>query len=111
MKSIQMLGKRMKAHGEPTTQRNVKSRPLATSRYTDRFGREHIKMRFYIDGKKNSGIVNLETVSVEGGIPEYRYIVLEVGNKRHFLVNNDDKLTPKRDGGLFGIKWGKPKSK
>lgn len=105
-KSVGILGLPLKAHGEPTNQRNVKTRPIASGRFYDGVGREHIMMQFHVDGSKKSGLVRLEVVDNRGKL-DFRYVVLEVpGESRHFLVNNDRAGASKRSGGLFGIRWG-----
>lgn len=105
-KSVDILGKPLKAHGEPTNQPNVKTRPLASTRFYDGVGREHILMQFHVDGSKKSGVVRLEVVDNRGKL-DYRYVVLEApGESKHFLINNDRAGASKRSGGLFGIRWG-----
>lgn len=107
-KSQQLLGTKMKAHGEDTRSRNTINRPLATKRGVDMYGREHVKMQFHVDGDKASGVVRLELIDNRGHL-DYRYLVLEVpGHSNHFLINKEPQR-PKGTG-LFGIKWGPRKS-
>lgn len=108
-KSQELLGTKLKAHGEDTRSRNTINRPLASRRAVDRYGREHVKMQFHVDGDKASGVVRLELIDDNHGHLEYRYLVLEVpGHGKHFLINNEPQRP--KGVGLFGIKWGPRKS-
>lgn len=101
----ELLGTQLKAHGESTNQRNVKSRPLATGRVVDPSGVEHVLMQFHVDGDKASGLAKLEVVMNKTQM-EFRYLFLDVpGHPRHYLVNTAAHRQS-RSGGLFGIRWG-----
>nr|UJH94619.1 Tim21 [Starmerella bombicola] len=107
--TAQLLGTRLKAHGETTNQRNVKTRPIASSRGVDRYGREHVLMQFHVDGERASGLARLDAVKDTSGHIDFRYLVLEVpGEAKHFIINKEVK--PARSGGLFGIHWGPKRS-
>ena len=103
----ELLGPNLKAHGESTNQRNVKSRPLATQRFFDQYGREHVVMQFHVDGDLDTAVVKYEVImNTQTGNYDYRYLLVDTEKHgRHYLINTD--VVPKRSGGLFGIKWGK----
>lgn len=101
----ELLGDNLKAHGEYTNQRNVKSRPVASGRVTDPYGVEHILMQFHVDGPKAKGIAKLEVLETKKGM-DFNYLYVEVpGHGRHYIVNKRAQRAS-RSGGLFGIKWG-----
>lgn len=106
-KTKELLGDKLKAHGETTNNRWAHNRPIASRRGVDQHGREHVVMQFHVDGEKNTALARLELID-NAGKRDFRYLVLEIPHYgRHYLIN-ETPTKPKR-GGLFGIRWGPKK--
>ncbi|CAI4214831.1 unnamed protein product [Parascedosporium putredinis] len=86
--------KKILAHGEETYSRWKRSRPIASTISQDRFGVEHLKMHFYLQGPLNSGIAHLHMTRHPNhgdGDFEYKYLFVDVrGHQRIYLKNADD---------------------
>lgn len=107
-KTKELLGEKLKAHGEQTNNRWAHNRPIASRRSVDQYGREHVVMQFHVDGEKNTALARLELID-NAGKRDFRYLVLEIpGHGRHYLINETPSKPKGR--GLFGIQWGPKKS-
>ena len=111
-----ILGTRMQAHGESTgSNKWARSRPVASRRGFDNYGREHLWMQFHVEGELITGdqdaIVRLEMVRDPHGSNtfEYRYLVLEAPHQpRLYLIDNTPTPALKdKSTGFLGVKWGK----
>ena len=75
---IELLGrpaKKIKAYGEPTTNKWARARPLAYTKYVDeKTGLEDYRMHFHVEGTEDQGVVNVHMTRPNGG--ELRYEVL-----------------------------------
>lgn len=109
---VQLLGGgRIKAYGEPTSNRWSRNRPIAASVSRDRSGFEHLRIHFYVEGDLDKGVVNLHLIKRPGDQEyEYKYLFLDVpGRSRVYLENADDTQRHGGDGrkkGFLGVKWG-----
>lgn len=107
-KSRELLGEKLKAHGEQTNNRWAHNRPIASRRSVDHYGREHVVMQFHVDGEKNTALARLELID-NAGKRDFRYLVLEIpGHGRHYLINETPSKPKGR--GFFGIQWGPKKN-
>lgn len=106
----------MQAHGESTgSNKWARSRPVASRRGFDNYGREHLWMQFHVEGELIIGdqdaIVRLEMVRDPHGSNtfEYRYLVLEAPHQpRLYLIDNTPTPALKdKSTGFLGVKWGK----
>ncbi|KAL1996384.1 hypothetical protein VTN49DRAFT_149 [Thermomyces lanuginosus] len=102
-------GKKIAAYGESTWSKWARNRPIATKIEKDELGREHLIMRFNVEGPLNRGVVHLHMVRpAEEKNFKYRILALDVpGHPRIFLENNTDsslggKKSPLK---IFGIRW------
>ncbi|KAL1975801.1 hypothetical protein VTN31DRAFT_4193 [Thermomyces dupontii] len=102
-------GKKIAAYGESTWSKWVRNRPIATKVDKDELGREHLVMRFNVEGPLNRGVVHLHMVRpAEEKNFQYRILALDVpGHPRIFLERNSDsslggKKSPLK---IFGIRW------
>lgn len=111
-----ILGMKMQAHGEASGNKWSRSRPVASRRGYDSYGREHLWMQFHVEGDliqeaDNGALVRLEMVRDPHGSNafEYRYLVLEVPNQpRLYLIDNTPTPAIKNTNtGFLGVKWGK----
>ncbi|KAI0863658.1 import inner membrane translocase subunit tim-21 [Xylaria cubensis] len=101
--------KKITAHGEETTNKWRRARPIASTLKTDAQGADHLVMHFYVEGPLNDGVVYVHLVKRAGHSEfEYKYLFVDVkGHPRIYLENADAKVT----GGdsskfrLFGVNW------
>ncbi|OJJ46612.1 hypothetical protein ASPZODRAFT_66881 [Penicilliopsis zonata CBS 506.65] len=104
-----LLGDRreIKAYGEETGSKWARNRPIATSQEKDRFGREHLRMNFHVEGPRNSGVVFVHMVkSQETNQWEYVLLALDVrGHSRIYLEHAADKAGGSKALKIFGIQW------
>ncbi|PYH39261.1 protein tim21 [Aspergillus neoniger CBS 115656] len=104
-----LLGDRreIKAYGENTWSRWARNRPIATSVYQDRLGREHLKMNFHVEGPLNSGTVFVHMMKpLNEHHWEYQLLALEVpGHSRVVLEEAREKPGVGQALKIFGIKW------
>ncbi|KAL1982716.1 hypothetical protein VTN96DRAFT_967 [Rasamsonia emersonii] len=100
--------KQIKAYGESTWNKWARNRPIATTEEKDQSGREHLKMRFHVEGPLNSGTVILHMVRPQDQNEyQYRILALDVkGHPRIYLENvSDSALGGKKPLKIFGIQW------
>ncbi|RPB07458.1 TIM21-domain-containing protein [Morchella conica CCBAS932] len=107
---VGLLGNRIKAYGEPTSNRWSRNRPIASKTWKDKYGVEHLVMHFNVEGHIDRGVVNAHLVKRPGeGEYTYQYLFLEVSGKPRIYLEKDESKT-EREGGpkkrLFGVQWG-----
>lgn len=111
-----ILGTKLVAHGEASGNKWSRTRPVASRRGFDGYGREHLWMQFHIEGERiadieNGALARMEMIRDPRGSNkfEYRYLVLEVpGQPRVHLIDNT--VAPHvrdKNVGFLGVKWGK----
>lgn len=102
-------GKKITAHGEETTNKWRRARPIASTLNTDAQGNQHLIMHFYVEGPLNTGIVNAHLVKPAGHDEfEYKYLCVDVrGHQRIYLENADAKPSSgeSKKYKLFGVSW------
>ncbi|KAI1177441.1 import inner membrane translocase subunit tim-21 [Nemania sp. FL0916] len=101
--------KKIVAHGDETTNKWRRTRPIASTLKTDAKGNSHFMMRFYVEGPLNNGVVNLHLVKRAGHNEyEYKYLCVDVkGHQRIYLENADAKVSggDSKKFRLFGVNW------
>ncbi|OLL21955.1 Mitochondrial import inner membrane translocase subunit TIM21 [Neolecta irregularis DAH-3] len=99
-----LLGSDLSAHGEATRSRWQKNRPLATQKTLDKANREHLLMRYHVEGELTSGIANLDMVQDSEGNLQYQYLFVDVPElkRRIYIIDNRPQQKP-NSGGIFGI--------
>ncbi|PBP17105.1 import inner membrane translocase subunit tim-21 [Diplocarpon rosae] len=105
--------KKITAYGEPTWNKWARARPIASTLKTDQYGREHLNMRFNVEGPLNKGVVSLHMIKSStdcelGSEFVYKYLALDVkGHQRIYLENADALLDSpaKNKSKIFGISW------
>ncbi|RAL11692.1 protein tim21 [Aspergillus homomorphus CBS 101889] len=104
-----LLGDRreIKAYGDNTWSRWARNRPIATSVFQDRMGREHLKMNFHVEGPLNTGIVFVHMMKpLDQYEWEYQLLALEVkGHPRVVLEQAREKPGVGKALKIFGIQW------
>ena len=108
--ALELLGSghKIRAFGEPTSNKWARARPIASTLRKDRSGTEHFLMHFNVEGSERSGVVNLHMVKKpEQTEFEYKHLTLNVkGHPVLYLENADAKLAkPKSGFTLFGARW------
>ncbi|PKS07291.1 hypothetical protein jhhlp_005893 [Lomentospora prolificans] len=105
--------KKILAHGEETYNRWKRSRPIASTIVKDRYGVEHLKMHFYLDGPLNTGVAHLHMTrhpNHADGDFDYKYLFVDVkGHQRIYIKNADDEKASSAAGKktrFLGINWG-----
>ena len=110
-RALELLGsgQKIRAFGEPTSNKWARARPIASTLRKDRSGAEHLLMHFNVEGSERSGVVNLHMVK-KPDQEEFKYKYLTLNVKGHpvlYLENADaDKKTKVKPGfSLFGARW------
>ncbi|KAK5086705.1 mitochondrial import inner membrane translocase subunit tim21 [Lithohypha guttulata] len=105
----EMLGpsNKMVFHGEATTSKWARSRPLAHSLEVDRFGTTHFRMHFYVEGTEARGTVNIHmTKKSDATELQYRLLSVSVPGKETIYLENADAKSPKtKVAKMFGVQW------
>ena len=107
-KCLELLGRDIKAYGEPSYSRWARNRMIASRFEKDKIGIEHCHMHFYVEGKQAKGTVNLHMTRPPGEKDfEYKTLALDIpGQQRYFLKNADaSKLDQRKQGKMFGVRW------
>ena len=108
---IELLGRpasKIKAYGEPTTNKWARARPLAYNTEVDKFGTTHFRMHFHVEGTQNEGVVNVHmTKGRDDKQLEYQVLSLNVkGHSVVFLENKAEEAGLKgKTSKMFGIQW------
>ncbi|KAI9840368.1 MAG: mitochondrial import inner membrane translocase subunit tim21 [Sclerophora amabilis] len=78
---VELLGKskKIRAYGEPTSNKWSRNRPIASRVEKDRSGLEHLFMHFNVEGPLDKGVVNIHmTRRASNDEYEYKYLALDV---------------------------------
>ncbi|KAI9888120.1 MAG: hypothetical protein M1823_000055 [Watsoniomyces obsoletus] len=108
---LEVLGnaKKIKAYGEPTSNRLSRNRPLASTTRKDPTGTEHLLMHFHVEGPLNKGVVQLHMVKPPNQKSlEYKYLALDVkGHPRIYLERKEDQpsKSAKSPVKFLGVRW------
>jgi import inner membrane translocase subunit TIM21 len=100
-------GSQISAHGEASWSRWARNRFISSTLETDKWGTEHMKFRFFVEGPRNQGVVHVH-LARRPSQREYEYVTLAVdvkGHQRIYVENadarGDSKVAPK----IFGARW------
>ncbi|OAL47815.1 TIM21-domain-containing protein [Pyrenochaeta sp. DS3sAY3a] len=98
-------GPQIAAFGEPSWSRWARNRHISSTTETDRWGSEHLRFRFYVEGPLGQGVVHVHMVR-KPSMKEYEYETLAVDVKGHARVDvvaeeKKEKMAPK----IFGARW------
>ncbi|KAF2824318.1 TIM21-domain-containing protein [Ophiobolus disseminans] len=94
------------AHGEGSWSRWARNRYISSTEETDKWGTEHLRFRFYVEGPLGQGVVHVHLVK-RPSQDEYDWQELAVdvkGQRRVDLVQGSEKegrVAPK----IFGARW------
>ncbi|KAF2180544.1 import inner membrane translocase subunit tim-21, mitochondrial [Zopfia rhizophila CBS 207.26] len=98
---------KIKSYGEPSWSRWARNRFIASTTETDRWGTEHLRMKFYVEGPLNQGVVHVH-MTKRPSQDEYVYQTLAVdvkGHSRIYLENADEEVGKKAAPKIFGARW------
>jgi import inner membrane translocase subunit TIM21 len=98
-------GTQIAAYGENSWSRLARNRYVSHDEETDRWGTEHLRFRFYVEGPKGQGAVHVHLVK-KPSMSDFEYAELAVdvkGHQRIDLISGDKtgNLAPK----IFGARW------
>ncbi|KIV97586.1 hypothetical protein PV10_01318 [Exophiala mesophila] len=99
---------KIKAYGEPTSNKWARARPLAHNSEVDRFGTQHFRMHFNVEGPEGRGVVNVHMTKPRGGdVLEYEVLSLNVPGKQTVFVENREaeRGVKGKVGKIFGVQW------
>jgi import inner membrane translocase subunit TIM21 len=93
------------AFGESSWSRWARNRFISSTTETDKWGTEHMRFRFYVEGPLGQGVVHVHLIK-RPSQNEYEHQELAVDVKGHQRINlvkeeNRDKVAPK----IFGARW------
>ncbi|ERT02606.1 import inner membrane translocase subunit tim-21, mitochondrial [Sporothrix schenckii 1099-18] len=100
-------GRKITAHGEETSNKWRRARPIASTERTDAQGTEHFVMHFHLDGPRANGQAYLHLTRRRGQSDfSYQYFYVDVpGHDRIYLEKSGGDAPGDKRGTLFGIKW------
>ncbi|KAF9173802.1 mitochondrial import inner membrane translocase subunit tim21 [Mortierella sp. AD011] len=77
-KLVEILGTPIKGHGEPSSSSRRRNRRIHSQVVLDTGGKEHLLMRFYVEGPDNEGTAHLEMVKDQRNNWEYKYLFVDI---------------------------------
>ncbi|XP_066149626.1 mitochondrial import inner membrane translocase subunit Tim21 [Euwallacea fornicatus] len=84
------LGYPISAHGDET--RRGRRQHVSHAYYSDKEGRKHIRIKFYLKGTAHSGTAHLDMVEGNAGSFEYRFLFVEVDDMfRSIIIVEDNR--------------------
>ncbi|KAF3037450.1 hypothetical protein E8E11_006499 [Didymella keratinophila] len=98
-------GSQIAAFGEGSWSRYAKNRFISSTEETDKWGTEHLKFRFFVEGNGKQGVVHVHLVK-KPSMATYEYAELTVDVKGHRSIDlaakeKQDHVAPK----IFGARW------
>ncbi|KAF1828576.1 TIM21-domain-containing protein [Decorospora gaudefroyi] len=98
-------GPKISAHGEGSWSRWARNRFISSTEETDKWGTEHFRFRFYVEGPLGQGVVHVHLIK-KPSQSEFEYETLAVDVKGHQRIDlvaeeKKDKVAPK----IFGARW------
>ncbi|MCJ1464497.1 mitochondrial import inner membrane translocase subunit tim21 [Pseudocyphellaria aurata] len=99
---------KIRAFGEPTSNKWARARPIASTLRKDGTGTEHWLMHFYVEGSSRSGVVNVHLIKRPGQTEfEYKYLALDVKGHERIYLENADVVQKAKQSSLrtFGVNW------
>ncbi|KAF9939764.1 mitochondrial import inner membrane translocase subunit tim21 [Modicella reniformis] len=73
-----IFGSSIKGYGEPSSSKRRRNRRIQSQVVLDTEGKEHLLMRFYVEGPDNEGTAHLEMVKDQRGNWEYKYLFVDI---------------------------------
>ncbi|KAF2662696.1 TIM21-domain-containing protein, partial [Lophiostoma macrostomum CBS 122681] len=106
---VKLLGpsSQISAHGEASWSRWARNRFIASTHETDKWGTEHLRFKFYVEGPLNQGVVHVH-LSKRPSQSDFEYVMLAVdvkGHQRVWLENADEKKNSRVAPKIFGARW------
>ncbi|KAI1079219.1 import inner membrane translocase subunit tim-21, mitochondrial [Whalleya microplaca] len=108
---IALLGdsKKIIAYGDETGNKWRRARPIASTLKADAQGNQHLRIHFYAEGPRNTGVVNVHLIKPAGHDDfDYRYLSLDVKGHQRIVLENADAKSSRGDSKkfkLFGVSW------
>ncbi|KAG9191858.1 hypothetical protein G6011_10592 [Alternaria panax] len=98
-------GAEIAAFGDGSSSRWARNRYLSSTQETDKWGTEHLRFNFYVEGPLGQGVVHVH-LTKRPSQDEYEYETLAVDVKGHQRIdlvagNKTSSLAPK----IFGARW------
>ncbi|KAF1948825.1 TIM21-domain-containing protein [Byssothecium circinans] len=100
-------GGQISAHGENSWSRWARNRFISSTNETDRWGTEHLRFRFYVEGPAGQGTVHAH-LTKRASQKEFEWHTLAVdvkGHHRIWLENADERKGSKAAPKIFGARW------
>ncbi|KAH7121204.1 TIM21-domain-containing protein [Dendryphion nanum] len=94
------------SYGEASWSRWARNRFIHSTNETDKWGTEHLRIRFYVEGPKGQGVVHVH-LARKPSQADYEYVTLAVdvkGHQRIYLENAEEgksNVAPK----ILGVRW------
>ncbi|KAG0196448.1 hypothetical protein BGX28_010096 [Mortierella sp. GBA30] len=73
-----IIGSPMMGHGEPSSSKRRRNRRIHSQVVLDGDGKEHLLMRFYVEGPHSEGTAHLEMVKDQRNKWEYKYLFVDI---------------------------------
>ncbi|EUC44002.1 hypothetical protein COCMIDRAFT_6634 [Bipolaris oryzae ATCC 44560] len=98
-------GAEIAAYGEPSWSRWARNRQISSTQETDKWGTEHLRFKFYVEGPRGQGVVHVH-LTKRPSQDEFEYETLAVDVKGHQRIDlmadkKRDRVAPK----IFGARW------
>lgn len=98
-------GSQIAAYGESSFSRYAKNRFISSTEETDKWGTDHLKFRFFVEGNGKQGVVHVHLIK-KPSMATYEYAELTVDVKGHRSIDlaakeKQDHVAPK----IFGARW------
>ncbi|KAH9876807.1 hypothetical protein IAQ61_002168 [Plenodomus lingam] len=98
-------GPQIAAHGEDSWSRWARNRYISSTEETDKWGTQHMRMRFYVEGSLGQGVVHVH-LTRRPSQSEYECVELTVNVKGHQSIDlvageKKERVAPK----FFGARW------
>ncbi|KAF9166570.1 mitochondrial import inner membrane translocase subunit tim21 [Actinomortierella ambigua] len=74
----ELIGTPMKGHGDPSSSKRRRNRRISSQIVLDGEGKEHLLMRFFVEGPDNEGTAHLEMIKDSRGKWEYKYLFVDI---------------------------------
>ncbi|KAF2260748.1 TIM21-domain-containing protein [Lojkania enalia] len=100
-------GNKISAFGEPSWNRWARNRHIASTTETDKWGTEHLKFRFFVEGPLNQGVVQVH-LARRPSQSDYEYVILAIdvkGHQRVYIENVEERKGSKIAPKIFGARW------
>ncbi|KNG52213.1 import inner membrane translocase subunit tim-21, mitochondrial [Stemphylium lycopersici] len=98
-------GPQISAHGEGSWSRWARNRYISSTEETDKWGTDHLRFKFYVEGPLGQGVVHVH-LTKRPSQSDYEYQTLAVDVKGHQRIDliagqKSDRVAPR----IFGARW------